>query len=204
MTNGAAMTHDVEHSDSAMPAAATPAAEPAPHPYGYSDRRAAFLDDPRRKSPWLAAILSAMPGLGQIYVGYYRQGFLNALVVGGLIAMLAGGLITGDGQGVVGFLLAFFWLFNVIDAARRASLYNQALAGLRAMDLPEDGKAPGHAGSLAGGLALIAVGLVLFGRTMYGMSLEWVAHWWPMGLVGVGAWLVYEDWRGRQDRRSQR
>lgn len=191
------MTPDVEHTGPATPVTETPPAAPM-----YAERRAAFVDDPRHKSPWLAAILSAMPGLGQIYVGYYRQGFLNALVVGGLIAILAGRLIMGDVAGVVGFLLAFFWLFNMIDAARRASLYNQALAGLRAMDLPEDGKAR-HPGSLAGGLALMAVGLILFGRTMYGMSLEWVAHWWPMGIVGVGAWLVYEDWRARQNRGPQ-
>jgi TM2 domain-containing membrane protein YozV len=198
MTNGAAiMTNDAERD-----ADARPVAEPSPAAHAYADRRTAFLDDPRRKSPWLAAILSAMPGLGQIYVGYYRQGFVNAVVVGGLIALLAGSVITGDMQGVVGFLMAFFWLFNVIDAARRASLYNQALAGLRPMDLPEDARAPYHTGSLIGGLALIAAGFVLFGRTMYGMSLQWVEHWWPMAIVGVGVWLVYEDWRSRQARRS--
>ncbi len=186
------MMHDAEDARAAMPVI-----EPSPAAHTYADRRA-FLDDPRRKSPWLAAILSAMPGLGQVYVGYYQQGFVNALVVGGLIAVIAGEMIDSDLMGVVGFLLAFFWLFNVIDAARRASLYNQALSGLRPMDLPEDGKAPRHAGSLAGGLALIAAGLVLFGHTMFGMSLAWVGQWWPMAVVGGGAWLVYEDWRGRQ------
>ena len=86
----------------------------------------------------------------------------------------------------------------MIDAARRASLYNQALSGLRPMDLPEDGTTPRRAGSLAGGVALVAAGLVLFGHTMFGMSLAWVGQWWPMVIVGGGAWLVYQDWRGRQ------
>jgi hypothetical protein len=195
MTNEAAtMTHD----DDAR--AVMPAPEPAPAPQMYADRRA-FLDDPRRKSPWLAAILSAMPGLGQIYVGYYQQGFINALVVGGLIAVIAGQMIDGDIIGVVGFLLGFFWLFNVIDAARRASLYNQALTGLRPMDLPEDGKGR-HAGSLAGGLAMILAGFVLFGHTMFGMSLDWIGQWWPMVVVGGGAWLVYQDWKGRTEPRA--
>jgi hypothetical protein len=163
-----------------------------------------FLDDPRRKSAWLAAILSAMPGLGQIYVGYYQRGFVHALVVGGLIAIIAGDAVDGSLMGVVGFLLAFFWLYNVIDAARRASLYNQALSGLRPMDLPEDARAPRAPGSLAGGLALIAAGAVLFSNTMFGISLEWISRWWPMGLVLVGAWLVYGEYRTRQDAGAAR
>ena len=39
----------------------------------------------------------------------------------------------------------------------------------------------------------IVVGLILFSRTMFNWSLEWVGDWWPMGLVALGAWLVYED-----------
>lgn len=184
-----------------------PRAEPRPAEgaaRGRADLSASrFLDDPRRKSAWLAAILSAMPGLGQIYVGYYERGFVHALVVGGLIAIIAGGAVGGDIVGVVGFLLAFFWLYNVIDAARRASLYNQALSGLRPMDLPEDAKAPNAAGSLAGGIGFIAAGLVLFSNTMFGVSLRWVGQWWPMGLVVIGAWLVYGDYEHRSKPRTE-
>jgi TM2 domain-containing membrane protein YozV len=46
------------------------------------------MGDPRRKSPLFATFLSAMPGLGQVYVGYYQRGFINAVVVGTLIALL--------------------------------------------------------------------------------------------------------------------
>lgn len=164
--------------------------------YAPAERRAAFADDPRKKSPWLAAMLSAMPGLGQVYVGYYRQGFVHILVIASLMALLSSQLLYRL-EGPLGFVLAFVWLYNVVDAARRASLYNQALAGLRPMELPEDAKAPVRLGSSAGGAALIAIGLVLFGHTMFGMSLQWIERWWPLGLVGAGVWLVYEDWRAR-------
>ena len=159
-----------------------------------------FLDDPRRKSPLVAAILSAMPGLGQVYVGYYQQGFLHIAAIAGMIAIVATGSIDRDLEGPLGFFIAFTWLYNIIDAARRASLYNQALSGLRPMDLPEDAKGPRRLGSLAGGVVLIGAGLVLFGHTMFGMSLRWVADWWPMALVGLGAWLVYQDWQAKQAR----
>lgn len=184
----------------------SPRVEPAPVDAAVRTRAYAaherFLDDPRRKSPWLAAILSGMPGLGQIYIGYYQTGFVHALVAGGLIAIIAGEVFNQDLVGVVGFLLAFFWLYNMIDAARRASLYNQALSGLRPMDLPEDAKAPSAPGSLAGGLALIAAGFVLFSNTMFGVSLHWISNWWPMGLVLIGAWLVYGDYRARAAARK--
>ena len=84
-----------------------------------------FYDDPRRKSPMLALVLSAMPGLGQVYVGYYQQGFTNALIIAGLIAML--NMNMGGAEPFFGLFLAFYWLYNVVDAWRRAVFYNNAL-----------------------------------------------------------------------------
>jgi 2-keto-3-deoxy-6-phosphogluconate aldolase len=63
------------------------------------------------------------------------------------------------------------------------------------MDLPEDAAAPGWRGSFAGGVALIVAGLVLFAHTKFGVPLDWLAQWWPLGLVAVGAWLLYEHRR---------
>jgi hypothetical protein len=144
----------------------------------------------------LAMLLSAMPGLGQVYVGYYNLAFRNILVICGLIAILATGGMD-DLEPVVGLFVAFYWLHNIVDAGRRASFYNQALAGLRPMELPEDIKMPQPMGSLVGGALLIAVGLTLFAHTMFRVPLEWLAHWWPLGLVGAGAWLIYADRRAK-------
>ena len=159
-------------------------------------RRERFVDDPRKKSVILAMLLSGMPGLGQVYVGYYHLAFRNILVICGLIAILATGDLH-DLEPVIGLFLAFFWLHNIVDAGRRASFYNQALAGLRPMDLPEDGKAPQPMGSFAGGVLLVAVGVTLFLNTMFRIPLDWLAQWWPLALVGGGAWLIYADRRAK-------
>ena len=160
-------------------------------------RRERFVDDPRKKSVMLAMLLSAMPGLGQVYVGYYNLAFRNILVICGLLAILATGDLD-DLEPVIGLFLAFFWLHNIVDAGRRASFYNQALAGLRPMELPEDGKAPQQVfGSLAGGVLLIVAGLTLFANTMFRIPLDWLAQWWPLALVGAGAWLIYADRRAK-------
>ena len=173
-----------------------PIGAPGAATIGRPDRRDRFVDDPRKKSVMLAMLLSVMPGLGQVYVGYYNLAFRNILVICGLIAILATGDLD-DLEPVVGLFIAFYWLHNIVDAGRRASFYNQALAGLRPMDLPEDVQMPQPLGSLVGGVLLIAVGLMLFAHTMFRVPLEWLAQWWPLGVVGAGAWLIYADRRAK-------
>jgi hypothetical protein len=183
------MTRDTEHIEQS-------AAGPDAAPYTRAGLRDRFVDDPRKKSVMLAMILSLMPGLGQVYVGYYPLAFRNILVVCGLIAILASGAAHRL-EPVVALFMAFYWMHNIVDAGRRASFYNQALAGLRPMDLPEDGQAPQPMGSLAGGVLLIAVGLTLFANTMFDVPLDWLAQWWPLALVGAGAWLILADRRAK-------
>ena len=158
-------------------------------------------DDPRRKSPALAFILSAMPGLGQVYVGYYQQGFVNVLVVATLILVLNSGVHAL--QPAFGFFLAFFWLYNMIDAFRRASFYNQALAGLGSVQLPPELKLPKGQGSLIGGVALIGFGLLILANTAFGMSLDWLNEWWPAALVLTGIYLVWASYAARQEAQSR-
>jgi hypothetical protein len=168
--------------------------EPTARPAGGQVRRE-FFDDPRQKSPILALLLSGMPGLGQIYVGYYQQGFTNVLIVACVIALLNNSAVnTSDGASAFfGLFLAFYWLYNMVDAWRRAMFYNNALAGIAPGTLPTDFPAVTGRGSLAGGAALIVIGVVLLSNTLFGMSLEWVERWWPVGFIAVGAWLAYPN-----------
>jgi hypothetical protein len=93
--------------------------------------------------------------------------------------------------------LAFFWLYNVVDAYRKASLYNQALAGLGPTELPEDVQMPGKQGSLLGGILLIIFGTLALAHTKFGYSLDWIEDWWPAALVLIGAYLIYKSWTNR-------
>jgi len=148
------------------------------------------LNDNRRKSPFLACVLSLMPGLGQVYVGYYQRGFIHVAVAAIAISLLASGGL-GALIPLVGVFLAFFWLYNMVDAWRRAALYNYALEGGSEIELPEDLRVPGFRGSLAGGVTLVIIGLVLLANTRFGMSLAWIEDWWPLAIVAFGGYLVY-------------
>jgi hypothetical protein len=154
----------------------------------------------RGKSPSLAAFLSIMPGLGQVYVGYYQRGFLHAVVIATLITINASGSLDRLTP-LFGMFTAFFWLYNIIDAARRASLYNDALAGNPSIELPHDFRTPGIRGSIFGGAALIAAGFVLLLHTRFGVSLDWVEEWWPVAPMILGAYLLV---RAVQERRASR
>ena len=178
MTNAA---DEYPQQASAAPAQPAPSPVPALSP---------ALNDPRRKKPLLASILSFMPGLGQVYVGYYKQGFTNAITVALLISFMT--LEIMPLIPLAGIFLAFFWLYNVVDAGRRASLYNQALAGGGDIDLPDSFEVPKLGGSMTGGAALIVLGLILLSNTLFNMSLEWLEDWWPVALVIIGGWLVYK------------
>jgi hypothetical protein len=178
-----------------------PAPSPASGPVqpSWSPSMAA-LADPRRKSPALACVLSLMPGLGQIYVGYTTRGFVHAITVASLITILN---LDGmdETQPLFAIFLAFFWLFNIIDAGRRASLYNYALSGLAQIDLPEDLRAGGLRGSILGGVVLVAIGGIVLSHTIFGASLAWVADWWPVAPILLGFYLIARAIADRRERR---
>ena len=149
--------------------------------------------DSSRKSPALAMFLSLMPGLGQTYVGYYQQGFINAAVVAVTITILASG--AGSLAPFLGIFLAFFWLYNMIDANRRAHHYNRVLDGLGGEQVPEEFQTPGARGSLPAGIALIIVGALFLLDLNTDISLDWIEDWWPLLLVGGGVWMILKSRR---------
>ena len=118
-------------------------------------------------------------------------------VAAGTIATLSAWGLPGPFYPLLGIFLAFFWLYNIIDAGRRAAYYNQALDGVAGVEMPAEMGLPSPGGSLAGGVALIIVGFVLLSNTVLGFSLRWLEEWWPAAPILFGIYLVY---RGVQER----
>ena len=184
--NGAQFENQQEQHPEAPQAPQAPQAPYPGHPYGQEPHRSTA-----RKSPVLASILSCMPGVGQVYVGYYQQGFTNILIVAGCIAALASGAIRGM-EPFVGVFLAFFWIFNMIDANRRAMHYNQVKAGLGGEEVPDGFKMPTSGGSMFGGVVLVILGVLFIMDLNFDISLSWIKDWWPILLVAFGGNLIYQ------------
>ncbi len=182
---------EVSPGPSPVPPSAPPPGYTVP-PSDSTPRWSAAMD-PRRKSVALASILSLMPGLGQVYVGYYQLGFIYILIVTGLITILAND--AGPFTALFGLSLAFFWLYNIVDAGRRAALYNAALSGGVQGGAPEF-QVPMNRGSRVGGIFLVIVGGLFLLNTRFGFDMYWIEDWWPLGLILLGVWLFARDRRG--------
>lgn len=169
------------------PGAPQPGPPPSPPPAGanwHSEQRF----DPRRKSPVMAAVLSAFPGVGQLYIGYYVRGFLIAAVF--LMTVFTAANSREPVGPVLAMFAMFFWAFNVIDAGRMAALYNHVAAGADSIRMPEDFKLPQMGGSIIGGAILLAFGLVALSNTAFNYRLDWLEDWWPVFPLALGAYLL--------------
>ena len=61
-----------------------------------------------------------MPGAGQIYVGYYKLGFIHNIIFGTNIAFLAAGGAQFPFSPLLpaaSIFLAFFVIYNIVDAS---------------------------------------------------------------------------------------
>ncbi len=147
-------------------------------------------DRPRR-SPALATILSMMPGLGQIYLGYYQQGFTNMAIFAGCITALSSNRLEGI-EPFIAVGMAFFFMYNMIDANRRAHHLNRVAAGLSPEQFPDEFPLPKPRSSMFGGVIMIAIGMLIILDLNFDVPLDWIEDWWPLALVLIGVRMVWQ------------
>jgi hypothetical protein len=147
------------------------------------------------KRPGLAAFFSLFPGMGHVYNGLYLRGLVFFLVVSSLLAIVV------RGHGLVAFALAFFWLFNILDAYRQAALINYGYAqDLGLLDRPQSPVA-GQVGVVAGAL-LVLIGLFALADRYLAINLDWLFDLWPVALILVGGWLIVGAFRDKKRARG--
>jgi hypothetical protein len=133
-----------------------------------------------------------------VYIGYYRRGFTHLLVTAATMSVLSSHPPRGL-EPLLGMFVAFFWLYNIVDAARLASLYNDALAGIGPEDLRRELVLLGRRGTIGGGIVLMAASLLFLLHTVFGLSLDWLRQWWPAVPLGYGAYLLLQGLREKKN-----
>jgi len=181
--------------ENARPAEQNPIPEPspAPPPPPQPQAPAAGPKSPMRKHAGIAFVLSAFPGMGHIYCGLYLRGVLFFTVIASLMAMID---TQGEEEPILGFIIAFVWIFNVIDAVRQAKLINFGYAqDLGLEDMPKLPRA-GQGGLLAG-IILFGIGIVACLEMYLDIDMTWLFDMWPVALMAMGAWLIIAYFRDR-------
>jgi len=169
-------------------------------------------------SPGLAALLSLIPGVGQMYNEQYAKGLVFVLIFAALIQL------TDHVSGMFGLLIGGFYIYQIIDAyktaeARRFGLplpdpfgLNDMLGGkskpayanppaafVQTMGDPVAGVAPQvvmpveeepeKVGAPMGAIILIGLGVIFLLNTFDWFHFDWFSKTWPILLIVIGVWI---------------
>jgi hypothetical protein len=146
-------------------------------------------------NPALAGILGAIPfGVGAIYNGQYAKGLAHLIIFS---LLCVGASRAGDPwDALFGFGIAFFVLYQIIDAVRSARAIQ---AGLPAPDPFGLGTTFGAGEKLdtskipMGAVVLILIGVLFLLRNIGLFSFDF-NRIWPIFLIGLGGWLFAQKW----------
>ncbi|MFN2530072.1 MAG: hypothetical protein ABR555_02125 [Pyrinomonadaceae bacterium] len=138
----------------------------------------------RKSSPFVATLLSFVPGLGAAYNGQTSKAIVHFAIFASFFQMA---VLT---QGLQFFVLGVLgtWLFAAVDACRTAQLMRAGLAA----DAEEDVIARRLYGNpFAWGVTLIAIGTLFLLHTLLGVQLP-VRELLPVALVALGAYMLFD------------
>lgn len=138
----------------------------------------------RKSSPFIAALLSFVPGLGAAYNGQTSKAIVHFAIFASFFQMA---VLT---QGVHFFVLGVLgtWLFAAVDACRTAQLMRSGLAP----DAEDDVIARRLYGNpVAWGSTLIIIGTLFLLHTLLRVTLP-IKELLPVALVALGAYMLFD------------
>ena len=144
----------------------------------------------RKSSPFVATLLSFVPGLGAAYNGQTSKALVHFAIFASFFQMA---VIT---DGVLFFFLGVLgtWLFAAVDACRTAQLIRAGLTP----EAEEDVIAQRLYGNpFAWGVTLIIIGTIFLLHTLLSVQLP-IRQLLPVALVALGAYMVFDYVRRRK------
>jgi len=142
-------------------------------------------------SPPLAFILGLIPGVGAIYNGQYAKGLVHAVIFGLLVTAISSDSLHGF-KPMLGILIGVFEFYMALEAYHTA---RKREAG-EAIEEFSSLVGPGDSGFPTGAIILIGLGFLLLMNTLDLISIEAVIRFWPVGLILIGAYMLYTRMRG--------
>ncbi len=154
-------------------------------------------------SPGLAGVLAALfPfGVGAVYNGQYAKGLVY---LGIFVGLIYGTDHAGPLDFVFGIGIAFYYVFQIIDAVRvaKARQYGQPLPddilGLNRLGgsgVAAENRPP------VGAIVLLVLGVLFLLGNAGLWNWNWFDRFWPVLLIVVGIWLIYRRRLAPQEER---
>ena len=140
-------------------------------------------------SPGLAFFLGWIPGVGAIYNGQYAKGLVHAVIWGVLVSITSSSRASHGLEPLFGMLIAvwcFYMAFEAYHTARKRRMGEPVDEYSSLVDMSgRKGQVP------VAGIALIILGVLLLLHTLDLLDFDYVARYWPVLLIGAGAYLLY-------------
>lgn len=144
-------------------------------------------------SPALAGILAGFfPfGVGAVYNGQYAKGLVH---LGIFVGLIYGADHAGPLDFVFGLSIAFYYVYQIIDAIRtaKARQYGQPLPddllGLNRLGgapVSDENRPP------TGAIILLVLGVLFLLGNAGIWDWRWFDRLWPLALIAAGAWMIY-------------
>lgn len=140
-------------------------------------------------SPGLAFLLGLIPGVGAIYNGQYVKGLVHVVILGVLISIVSSDASSGF-EPLFGMMIGvwvFYMAFEAYHTARKRQL-GQTVDEFSSI-VPVHGQPSRFP---VGPIVLIAVGLLFLLNTMEIIRFSQLIRYWPVALIALGAYLLYE------------
>jgi hypothetical protein len=169
-----------------------------------TDQGMAFRGQPLRPAgsgpnPAVAGILAGFfPfGVGAVYCSQYAKGLAHLLI---FVMLIFGADHAGSWGALFGCGIAFFYVYQIIDAVRTAHALQAGQPAPDPMGLGQtfsmgdkfdSGKVP------VGAVILIGMGVLFLLHTM-GLMEYGFERYWPLILIFLGAWMFYRHWERSQ------
>jgi hypothetical protein len=138
----------------------------------------------RKSSPFVATLLSFVPGLGAAYNGQTAKAIVHFAIFASFFQMA---VLT---QGIPLFILGVLgtWLFAAVDACRTAQLVRAGLSPETEEDVITRRL---YGNPFAWGVTLIVIGTIFLLHTLLGVQLP-IRELLPVALVMLGAYMLFD------------
>jgi hypothetical protein len=138
-----------------------------------------------------------VPGVGAIYNGQYAKGLVHAVIFG-ILCSLPDSRIAHGAEPVFGMAAFAWWAYMVFEAYHTA---RKRRAGEPVDEYSSliDFRGRGDHIPVAA-VALIVLGVLLLLRTLDLFDFEMVARYWPVLLIALGVYLLYNRFSGEGQR----